>query len=87
APMVPLPTTIGFSLAALVVSVAYTSWGRFVVARVWFALTGRLPWRLMEFLDDAHRRGVLRQAGSVHEFRHAILWERLRTRAGHEEQV
>ncbi|MFJ7212843.1 SEFIR domain-containing protein [Amycolatopsis sp. NPDC098790] len=82
APIVPLPTTIGFALAALVVSVAYTSWGRFVVARGWFALTGRLPWRLMEFLDDAHRRGVLRQAGSVHEFRHAILRERLRTRAG-----
>jgi len=83
--IMPWVTTIGFSLAAVVVSVAYTSWGRFVVARIWFALSGRLPWRLMAFLKDAHQRGVLRQAGSVYEFRHAILRERLRASAGNEE--
>lgn len=81
-PIMPLAMTISFSLAAVVVSVAYTSWGRFVVARTWFALSGRLPWRLMAFLEDAHRRGALRQAGSTYEFRHAILRERLRVRNG-----
>lgn len=57
-PIMPWVTTIGFSLAVLVVSVVYTSWGRFMVARTWFALSGRLPWRLMAFLDDAHERVV-----------------------------
>jgi hypothetical protein len=38
-------------------------------------LTGRLPWRLPEFLDDAYRRGVLRRAGAVYQFRHARLQE------------
>jgi len=36
-----------------------------------------LPFGFMAFLDDAHRRGVLRQVGAVYEFRHARLQERL----------
>lgn len=36
-----------------------------------------LPLRLMSFLEDAHRRGVLRQAGGVYQFRHTLLQERL----------
>jgi hypothetical protein len=47
------------------------AWGRFAVARVPLALTGHAPWRLMNFLEDAHRRGVLRQAGGIYQFRHA----------------
>jgi hypothetical protein len=35
------------------------------------------PWRLMRFLDEAHRRGVLRQVGPVYQFRHAYLQEAL----------
>ncbi|GLF93354.1 NACHT domain-containing protein [Streptomyces yaizuensis] len=54
-----------------------TAWGRFTTMRAWLALTGRLPWRLMAFLADAHGRGVLRQAGAVYQFRHARLQERL----------
>jgi hypothetical protein len=53
-----------------------TAWGQWVVfARVWLPLTGRLPWRLPAFLDDAYRRGVLRRAGAVYQFRHARLQE------------
>ncbi|MFI6079268.1 NACHT domain-containing protein [Actinoplanes sp. NPDC051343] len=48
----------------------FTAWGRFVVVRAYLALSHRLPWRLMSFLADAHRRGVLRQAGPVYQFRH-----------------
>ncbi|OLB74173.1 MAG: hypothetical protein AUI14_24200 [Actinobacteria bacterium 13_2_20CM_2_71_6] len=55
-----------------------TAWGGFQVARCWLAVRGRLPWRLMDFLDDAHRRGVLRQAGAAYEFRHATIQDHLR---------
>ena len=34
----------------------------------------------MSFLADAHRRGVLRQAGAVYQFRHIELQHRLATR-------
>lgn len=33
----------------------------------------RLPLRLMKFLDDMHRSGVLRAVGPVYQFRHAEL--------------
>jgi hypothetical protein len=55
-----------------------SAWGRWlVVARFWLPLTGRLPWRTFTFLDDACRRGVLRRVGSVYQFRHARLQDRL----------
>ncbi|GGP95883.1 NACHT and WD40 repeat domain-containing protein [Streptomyces roseolilacinus] len=53
------------------------AWPRFVVARVWLAANGRLPWRLMDFLADARRRGILRQAGGAYQFRHIRLQEAL----------
>jgi hypothetical protein len=57
-----------------------TAWGQWVaLARIWLPLTGRLPWRLIAFLDDACRRGVLRQAGAVYQFRHAELRDHLST--------
>ncbi|WP_428934265.1 NACHT domain-containing protein [Streptomyces sp. ACT015] len=58
-------------------ALALSAWGRFVVARVWLAATGRLPWRLMGFLEDAHRRGVLRRSGASYEFRHLRLQNHL----------
>lgn len=56
---------------------AASSWGWYLISRTWLALRGRLPWRLMRFLDDAHQRGVLRQSGAVYQFRHARLQDRL----------
>lgn len=56
---------------------AASAWGWFLLTRSWLALRGRLPWRLMRFLDDAHRRGVLRQAGATYQFRHARLQDSL----------
>ncbi|MFF4735894.1 NACHT domain-containing protein [Streptomyces sp. NPDC001262] len=51
-----------------------TAWGQWVVfSRIWLPLTGRLPWSVMAFLEDAYERGVLRQAGAVYQFRHARL--------------
>ncbi|MFC4032302.1 BTAD domain-containing putative transcriptional regulator [Streptomyces polygonati] len=52
-------------------------WGAFTMSRVWLALRGRTPLRLMLFLEDAHRRGVLRRTGAVYQFRHARLQRRL----------
>jgi len=68
---------VAFGLGTGTVGVLARAWGGFVVGRGWLALRGRLPWRLMRFLDDAHRRGVLRQSGAVYEFRHARLQDHL----------
>ncbi|GAB1511582.1 helix-turn-helix domain-containing protein [Actinophytocola sp. KF-1] len=65
---------VGFALAL-------TAWGQWVVfARVWLPLTGRLPFAVHAFLDDAYRRGVLRRAGAVYQFRHARLQDHLANR-------
>ncbi|WP_394621505.1 hypothetical protein JNUCC0626_21120 [Lentzea sp. JNUCC 0626] len=48
-------------------------WIDFTVARIWFALCRKLPWHLMDFLEEAHERGVLRQVGAAYEFRHQRL--------------
>ncbi|WP_406332334.1 NACHT domain-containing protein [Streptomyces sp. NBC_00203] len=53
------------------------AWPRFLVARVYLAARGRLPWRLMAFLADARRRELLRQSGGVYQFRHIRLQETL----------
>jgi transcriptional regulator with XRE-family HTH domain len=59
-------------------ALSLTAWGQWVVfARVWLPLTGRLPFAVTAFLDDAYRRGVLRRAGAVYQFRHARLQDHL----------
>jgi hypothetical protein len=71
--------TIGAGFG-LVVSGFGSAWPPWLTARGWLALHGRLPWPLMGFLGDAHRRGVLRQVGAVYQFRHINLQHRLATR-------
>lgn len=67
---------------AVVSALSGTAWGRWVViGRFWLPLTGRLPWKLHAFLDDACERGVLRQTGAAYEFRHVALRDNLRTTA------
>ena len=61
-------------------SLRQTEWPSYVLTRGWLALRRRLPWPLMGFLADAHRRGVLRQEGTVYQFRHSELQHRLATR-------
>lgn len=50
-----------------------TAWPAYAVARVWLALCGRLPLRLMRFFEDAHERGVLRRDGAGYRIRHSEL--------------
>ncbi|MEU3774313.1 NACHT domain-containing protein [Streptomyces sp. NPDC032472] len=79
------------SLSALIwplvgsLAIALSAWGWFLTARLWLCGTGKLPWRLMTFLNEAHRRGVLRQEGAVYQFRHARVQTQLA--AAYEQQV
>jgi hypothetical protein len=66
-----------FGCATGLAALPVTPWGAYLLSRNWLALRGRLPWRLMRFLADGHRRGVLRQSGAVYQFRHASLQDRL----------
>lgn len=52
-------------------------WPWYQLGRAQLASRGKVPWRLMTFLRDAHRLGILRQVGSVYQFRHARLQDRL----------
>ncbi|MFH8746590.1 NACHT domain-containing protein [Streptomyces rimosus] len=65
---------VGLSLA-----LAAYAWPHYTAARVLLAARTRLPWRLQTFLADAHRLGILRQVGSVYQFRHARLQHHLAT--------
>ncbi|WP_435058550.1 helix-turn-helix domain-containing protein [Streptomyces sp. bgisy060] len=56
----------------------FTAWGQWLtLTRVWLPLTGRLPWNTVAFLEDACRRGALRQTGAVYQFRHIRLQRHL----------
>ncbi|GAA1689121.1 NACHT domain-containing protein [Glycomyces endophyticus] len=68
----------GGFIGAVGYALAMTAWGQWIVfGRLWLPLTGRLPWAVPEFLDDAYRRGVLRRSGVVYQFRHARLQDHL----------
>jgi hypothetical protein len=65
------------SLSAGLGVAASSAWGRFVANRIWLWSRGKSPLRMMAFLDDAVRRGVLRQVGPTYQFRHTLLQESL----------
>ncbi|MEU4998478.1 hypothetical protein [Streptomyces sp. NPDC021622] len=47
------------------------AWVVYVLVVAYLAATHQLPWRLMGFLDDAHRLGLLHQEGPVYQFRNS----------------
>ena len=51
--------------------------GRYLMTTAVLRAQGRVPPHLLSFLDDAHRLGILRQAGPVYQFRHAKLHDHL----------
>ncbi|QFU91897.1 helix-turn-helix transcriptional regulator [Amycolatopsis sp. YIM 10] len=72
-----LGITAGFA-AGFAYLISFTAWGQWLIfARFRLPLIGRLPWAVSTFLEDAYRRGVLRQSGAVYQFRHARLQEHL----------
>ncbi|MFD2419951.1 helix-turn-helix domain-containing protein [Amycolatopsis pigmentata] len=69
---------VGGLSGALSYALAFTAWGQWLVlSRVWLPVTGKLPWSVPVFLDDAYHRGVLRQTGAVYQFRHARFQDHL----------
>jgi hypothetical protein len=46
-------------------------------ARIWLAITRRMPWRPMRFLADAERRGIFQEVGALYRFRHARVQQQL----------
>jgi hypothetical protein len=72
-------STFGGIGLGLVAGLTLTAYGWFAVTQAYLAVRGQLPWRLLTFLQDAQRRGVLRQVGGVYQFRHARLQDRLTT--------
>jgi hypothetical protein len=72
-------TPVAGITAVLVLNMTKTAWPWYMLARGWLALRRQLPWSFMSFLDDAHKRGVLRQVGTVYQFRHIELQHRLAT--------
>ncbi|MGW4640328.1 NACHT domain-containing protein [Sphaerisporangium sp. NPDC004334] len=53
------------------------AWAATVFTLPLLAATGRLPLRLMTFLDDMHKTGLLRAVGPLYQFRHAELHDHL----------
>lgn len=68
AALAPLPGRTGRLRAIGVVAFAH-----FGIATLRFAPRGKLPWRVMAFLDEAHKLGVLRMVSGSYEFRHIAL--------------
>jgi hypothetical protein len=80
-PSVGTAAGLGLGIAcALGFSVVAVAWSRWQITCASLAASRRLPWRMMRFLEDAHRRGVLRQAGAMYQFRHLELQRRLADR-------
>jgi hypothetical protein len=69
------------AVAGTVWAIAGSAWGRFLLLRLYYGTVRRYPFRLVGFLDDAHRRGVLRQVGATYQFRHELLQSRLLARS------
>lgn len=53
------------------------AWVAYTAATYRLAWDRRLPRRLMPFLDDAHRLGLLRAVGPYYQFRHAEFQDHL----------
>lgn len=62
----------------LAAALSQNAWWYYTLTRHHLATTRQLPRDLTAFLTDAHeRRGVLRRAGAVHQFRHLDLQQHL----------
>jgi GTPase SAR1 family protein len=64
-------------VVGLTFGVYHAASASFLIISWWLALRYRMPWRLMRFLNDAHKKSILRQSGTEYEFRHESLKEYL----------
>jgi hypothetical protein len=58
------------------------AWVHLILARLILVPRGDLPWKVLDFLEAAHARGVLRRVGPVYQFRHESLRDALAETAG-----
>lgn len=75
--MVFATAAFGFLTLGLALFSGQRAWLAYSALVVHAAFHGRLPFRLMPFLDDAHRLGLLRAVGPVYQFRHAEFQDHL----------
>jgi len=59
----------------------------FRILNWWLAGRREAPLDLRDFLDDAHKKTVLRQVGAAYEFRHVTLRNRLADRLRQEQRA
>jgi hypothetical protein len=81
---VSITSTIQLGLTAgIAVGLGGSAWARWLVlGRLFLPMSGRLPWAIGAFLEDAHDRGVIRQNGPLYRFRHMRLQDYLADRSG-----
>ncbi|MEV8508335.1 NACHT domain-containing protein [Actinoplanes sp. NPDC051475] len=72
--------TAVFLLIGCAYAQAGVPWLRFAWTKLFLAMTRRLPLRMVAFMEDAHRRGVLRRSGATYEFRHSTFLRYLGSR-------
>ncbi|GHF79735.1 NACHT domain-containing protein [Streptomyces thermodiastaticus] len=68
---------LGASAALFLVSPS----SRWLLAKVTLATTGRVPWSLMTFLEDARTAGLLQRSGGTYRFRNRRLQDHLAGRS------
>jgi hypothetical protein len=68
---------LALTLPCIVLLTSSSHWPTYMTSRMLLRLDRVLPWRLIDFLADAHERGVLRRVGSVYQFRHIRIKENL----------
>ncbi|MFE6787820.1 hypothetical protein ACFVFF_36750 [Streptomyces sp. NPDC057680] len=77
---IAVPAAIAAAVATLVLF-SSSAWCRLWLTGLELSLRRRMPRDPLAFLEDAHRRGVLRRNGSAYAFRHRLLQRHL-TAAG-----
>lgn len=80
--LVALSATLGLATGAgyAVVTGNNNAWLAYLAATTHLTRRGRAPRRLMPFLEDAHRLGLLRAVGPIYQFRHADFQDHLAAR-------
>ncbi|MEV1004979.1 hypothetical protein [Nonomuraea sp. NPDC050202] len=75
--MIELAETLFYCVVICAAARVGGAWLTFNLARIWLFFKWDFPWKLMTFLEEAHRLGVLRRSGSVYQFRNVEIQRHL----------
>jgi len=70
--------TLLFGTALAVAITLITTWIQIWVQRIYYSIIGVFPLRLLDFLDDFSRAGVLRRVGYSYELKYPVLSRAIR---------